>query len=74
MSSGSATGRPSRLEHDLAVAHAVAAVLLDAVAARAAVDDVGAAADRADRVVARAGRDAVAAEAAVDLVASRRRR
>ena len=58
------------LEHDLAVARAVAAVLLDAVAAGPAVDDVGAAADRADRVVARTAEDAVAAEAAVDRVAA----
>ena len=41
------------LEDDLAVAGPIAAVLLDAIAARAAVDDVGAAADRADRVVPR---------------------
>src|SRR5512133_2482321 len=61
-------------EHDLAVANTVAAVLLDAVAAGTAVDDVGAAADlvRAvaadDRVVAAPALELVAAEPAVEAV------
>ena len=58
-----------RLEHDLAVARAVARVLLDAIGAVAAVDDVGAAADGADRVGAGPAEQAIVAEAAVELVA-----
>src|SRR5262245_38857171 len=67
---GTLRDRPGRLEHDLAVAGPVAAVLLDPVASRAAVDDVCAAADRADRVVAGPGEDPVAPEAADERVAA----
>src|SRR4051812_26533157 len=58
------------LQHDLAVARAVARVLLDAVGPRPAVDDVRPPADGADRVGAGTARQAVAAEAAVELIAA----